>query len=159
MREKKNFDSKVSFYSDMANEKRVNTQIMHSALTRYHFFSLAASLLAVLLTACGGSKSAFTQSGQGSYYADKFAGKRTASGAPYRPGKLTAAHNTLPFGTKIKVTNAKTGRSVKVTVNDRGPHVKGRIVDLSKKAANKIGLVEAGVAPVQLKVVKAVSAR
>jgi rare lipoprotein A len=156
MREQKNFDSKVSFYSGMANENRVNTQIMHSAPARRRIYSLAASLLAVLLTACGGSKSTFTQSGQGSYYADKFAGKRTASGTPYRPGKLTAAHNTLPFGTKIKVTNAKTGRSVKVTVNDRGPHVKGRIVDLSKKAANKIGLVEAGVAPVQLKVVKAV---
>nr|GFB54010.1 DnaJ protein ERDJ3B [Tanacetum cinerariifolium] len=67
--------------------------------------------------------------------------------------KLTAAHNTLPFGTKIRVTNTRTGRSVKVIVNDRGPHVKGRIVDLSKRAARKIGLVDAGVAPVQLKVI------
>jgi rare lipoprotein A len=149
----------VSFYFDMANENRVNTQIMHFTKQRNKILSLTASTLALLFTACGGSKSAFVQSGQGSYYADKFVGKRTASGAPYRPGKLTAAHNTLPFGTKIKVTNAKTGRSVKVTVNDRGPHVKGRIVDLSKKAANKIGLVDAGVAPVQLKVVKAVSAK
>jgi len=159
MREIKNFDSKVSFYSDMANENRVNTQILYFSKGKPIFLSLIASALALILAACGGSKSAFTQSGQGSYYADKFAGKRTASGTPYRPGKLTAAHNTLPFGTKIKVTNAKTGRSVKVTVNDRGPHVKGRIVDLSKKAANKIGLVEAGVAPVQLKVVKAVSTK
>jgi len=159
MSEKKNFDSKVCFYADMANENQVNTQILHPAPARARLFVFATSFLAVLLTACGGSKSAFTQSGQGSYYADKFAGKRTASGTPYRPGKLTAAHNTLPFGTKIKVTNAKTGRSVKVTVNDRGPHVKGRIVDLSKKAAKKIGLVDAGVAPVQLKVIKAVSAR
>ncbi|RZK14368.1 MAG: septal ring lytic transglycosylase RlpA family protein [Hymenobacter sp.] len=113
------------------------------------------SALALVLSACGTSKPGFTQSGQGSYYADKFAGRPTASGAPYRPGKLTAAHNTLPFGTKIRVTNPRTGRSVKVVVNDRGPHVKGRIVDLSKKAARKIGLVEAGVAPVQLKVVRA----
>jgi rare lipoprotein A len=149
----------VSFYFDMANENPVNTQIMYFTKCKFKFLAFAASALVILLTACGGSKSAFTQSGQGSYYADKFAGKRTASGAPYRPGKLTAAHNTLPFGTKIKVTNAKTGRSVKVTVNDRGPHVKGRIVDLSKKAANKIGLVDAGVAPVQLKVVKAVSGK
>jgi rare lipoprotein A len=149
----------VSFYFDMANENRVNTQIMHFTKPKFKFFNLVASTLVFLLASCGGTKSTFTQSGQGSYYADKFAGKRTASGAPYRPGKLTAAHNTLPFGTKIKVTNAKTGRSVKVTVNDRGPHVKGRIVDLSKKAANKIGLVDAGVAPVQLKVVKAVSAK
>jgi rare lipoprotein A len=157
--ERKNFGSKVSFYSDMANENQVNTQIMYFAGRKLKSLTLAASTFLLFLAACGGSKSAFTQSGQGSYYADKFAGKRTASGTPYRPGKLTAAHNTLPFGTKIKVTNAKTGRSVKVTVNDRGPHVKGRIVDLSKKAANKIGLVEAGVAPVQLKVVKAVSTK
>jgi rare lipoprotein A len=143
----------------MANELKMNTQIMHLTKRTLVFLTLLASLLALLATSCGGSKSAFTQSGQGSYYADKFAGKRTASGTPYRPGKLTAAHNTLPFGTKIKVTNAKTGRSVKVTVNDRGPHVKGRIVDLSKKAAKKIGLTEAGVAPVQLKVVKAVPAK
>lgn len=143
----------------MASEYRVNTQIMYLTARRVRFSALFLSALALGLAACGGSKSAFTQSGQGSYYADKFAGKPTASGTPYRPGKLTAAHNTLPFGTKIKVTNTRTGRSVKVTVNDRGPHVKGRIVDLSKKAANKIGLVDAGVAPVQLKVVKAVPAR
>ncbi|RZK15222.1 MAG: septal ring lytic transglycosylase RlpA family protein, partial [Hymenobacter sp.] len=61
----------------------------------------------------------------------------------------------LPFGTRIKVTNVRTGRSVKVVVNDRGPHVKGRIVDVSKKAARKIGLTQAGVAPVQLKIVRA----
>lgn len=143
----------------MANELKMNTRIMHLTKRTSTFLTLSASVLSLLTASCGGSKSAFVQSGQGSYYADKFAGKRTASGTPYRPGKLTAAHNTLPFGTKIKVTNAKTGRSVKVIVNDRGPHVKGRIVDLSKKAAKKIGLTEAGVAPVQLKVVKAVPAK
>jgi len=127
------------------------------ASTRAHLAALALLLLS-LLTGCGGSKSAFTQSGQGSYYADKFNGRPTASGAPYRPGKMTAAHNTLPFGTKIKVTNVKNGRSVKVTVNDRGPHVKGRIVDVSRKAARKLDLVDAGVVPVQLKVVKAAPA-
>lgn len=115
-------------------------------------------LLLSLLAACGGSKNAFTQSGQGSYYADKFNGRPTASGAPYRPGQMTAAHNTLPFGTRIKVTNVKNGRSVKVTVNDRGPHVKGRIVDVSRKAARKLDLVDAGVVPVQLKVIKAAPA-
>jgi rare lipoprotein A len=114
--------------------------------------------LVALLSACGGSKSTFTQSGQGSYYADKFAGRATTSGVPYRPGQLTAAHNTLPFGTKIKVTNMRNGHSVKVVVNDRGPHVKGRIVDVSKRAARKLGLIEAGVVPVQLKVVRAAPA-
>ena len=132
---------------------------MHISFARFPHIALASSLLALALSACGTSKSTFSQSGQGSYYADKFAGRPTASGAPYRPGKLTAAHNTLPFGTKIRVTNTRTGRSVKVTVNDRGPHVKGRIVDLSKKAARKIGLTQAGVAPVQLKVVRAAVGR
>jgi rare lipoprotein A len=128
-----------------------------SALSKVNL--LLITILTLGLGACGTSKSAFTQTGQGSYYADKFRGRPTASGTPYRPSKLTAAHNTLPFGTKIRVTNARTGRSVKVVVNDRGPHVKGRIVDLSKRAARKIGLVDAGVAPVRLKVVRAASSR
>lgn len=116
------------------------------------------ALLLSLLTACGGSRSAFTQTGQGSYYADKFRGRATASGAPYRPGKMTAAHNTLPFGTRIRVTNVRNGRSVKVTVNDRGPHVAGRIVDVSKKAARRLDLIDAGVVPVRLQVVRAAPA-
>ena len=127
---------------------------MHSTIRRFCHNTLIASLLLALTTACGGSKLAFTQSGQGSYYADKFVGRATASGVPYRPGRLTAAHNTLPFGTRIRVTNVRTGRSVKVVVNDRGPHVKGRIVDVSKRAARKLGIVEAGVVPVRLKVVR-----
>ena len=143
----------------MANEQRMNTRIICVSATYHRNILLIASCLLGLLTACGSSKSTFTQSGQASYYADKFAGRPTASGTPYRPSKLTAAHNTLPFGTKIRVTNPRTGRSVKVTVNDRGPHVKGRIVDLSKRAAHKIGLTEAGVAPVQLKVIRAASSR
>ena len=151
----KNFKRKVSLYSEKTNENRVNTKIMHAYFWLVSFSRLAISLLLLGLAACGGSKSAFTQTGQGSYYADKFAGRPTASGKPYRPGKLTAAHNTLPFGTHIRVTNTRTGRSVKVVVNDRGPHVKGRIVDVSKRAARKLGLVDAGVAPVTLRVVRA----
>jgi rare lipoprotein A len=107
-----------------------------------------------LLSACAGGAGAFTQNGQGSYYANKFNGRKTASGTVYRPNKLTAAHNTLPFGTVVRVTNPKNNRSVKVTVTDRGPHVKGRIIDLSRKAARKIDIIDAGVAPVQVKVVK-----
>ena len=108
----------------------------------------------LLLGSCAGSSTGFTQTGQASYYADKFDGRKTASGTIYRSGKRTAAHNTLPFGTVVKVTNPRNRRSVKVTVTDRGPHAKGRIIDLSKKAARKIGIIDAGVAPVQLKVVK-----
>ena len=77
-----------------------------------------------------------------------------ANGQPYRKGKLTAAHKTLPFGTKIRVTNQQNGKTVKVKVTDRGPHVKGRIVDLSLKAARRVDLVKAGVAPVKVKVIR-----
>ena len=115
---------------------------------------LAASFFSVILSACGASKSAFTESGQGSYYADKFDGRATASGVPYRPGQLTAAHNTLPFGTRLKVTNTRNGNSVKVVVNDRGPHAKGRIVDVSKRAARKLDIIDAGVAPMKIKVLR-----
>ncbi|MCB2378603.1 septal ring lytic transglycosylase RlpA family protein [Hymenobacter sp. BT635] len=122
---------------------------------------ITAGLLtfSLLLGSCGGSKSAFTQSGGASYYADKFEGRKTASGTTYRSNKLTAAHNTLPFGTVVRVTNPRNKRSVKVTVTDRGPHAKGRVIDLSRKAARKIDIVDAGVAPVQLKVVRAAAKR
>lgn len=73
-----------------------------------------------------------------SYYHDKFTGKKTASGAIFDNNKLTCAHKTLKFGTKLKVTSKVTGKSVKVIVNDRGPFVKGRDIDLSKKAFMKI---------------------
>jgi len=92
-----------------------------------------------------------TETGKASYYADKFNGKPTASGATYNPRKLTAAHKTLPYGTKIKVTNLTTGKTVKVKVTDRGPFAKDRIIDLSKKAAEKIGMVQAGVVQVKIK--------
>jgi rare lipoprotein A len=115
---------------------------------------LVAVGLLPLLGSCAGSRSTFTQTGQASYYADKFEGRKTASGTIYWAGKRTAAHNTLPFGTVVRVTNPRNHRSIKVTVTDRGPHAKGRIIDLSKKAARKIGIINAGVAPVKLKVVK-----
>lgn len=107
-----------------------------------------------LLSGCASGPATFTQTGQASYYADKFEGRKTASGTVYRAGQRTAAHNTLPFGTVVRVTNPRNHRSVKVTITDRGPHAKGRIIDLSKKAARKIGILGAGVAPVQVKVVK-----
>jgi rare lipoprotein A len=132
----------------------MNTLIMHLTPSKRTLKHLTISLCSLVISACGSSKSTFTQSGQGSYYADKFDGRRTASGATYRPGQLTAAHNTLPFGTKLKVTNTRNGHSVKVVVNDRGPHAKGRIVDVSKRAARKLDLLDAGVAPMQIKVLR-----
>ena len=88
--------------------------------------------------------------GLASYYADKFHGRSTASGERFDNGRLTAAHRTLPFGTKVRVTNLENGRSVTVRVNDRGPFVKGRIIDLSLAAARRIYMVRAGVVRVRV---------
>jgi peptidoglycan lytic transglycosylase len=89
-------------------------------------------------------------SGLASFYADKYNGRRTSSGEVFDQRKLTAAHKSLPFGTKLKVTNPDNGRSVIVTVNDRGPFVRGRVLDLSKAAASKIGLIGKGVGVVKM---------
>ena len=96
-----------------------------------------------------------TQTGKASFYADKFEGRPTASGEKYKHSKLTAAHKSLPFGTKVKVTNIANNQSVEVIINDRGPYVDGRIVDLSKSAAEKLGFVNLGLADVQLEVIDA----
>ncbi|MFB6455987.1 septal ring lytic transglycosylase RlpA family protein [Chitinophaga sp. Hz27] len=116
--------------------------------TKKHFPVFLVAALLLLCTAC--SKK-ITQTGKASYYADSFDGKRTASGQVFHQNRLTAAHPSLPFGTKLKVTNMANGRTVTVHVNDRGPFAKGRIIDLSKKAAKRLGMVSTGVATVQIK--------
>jgi rare lipoprotein A len=75
-----------------------------------------------------------------SYYGQEFAGRRTASGERFNPNAMTAAHRTLRFGTRVRVTNSRNGRSVIVRINDRGPFVKGRAIDLSRGAARAIGM-------------------
>lgn len=93
------------------------------------------------------------QTGKASFYADKFEGVFTASGERYRRNKLTGAHKTLPFGTKVRVTNIENNQSVDVVINDRGPYVDGRVIDLSKEAAEKLGFVNKGLADVKLEVI------
>ena len=88
--------------------------------------------------------------GEASYYADDLAGRPTASGEPHEPEALTAAHRSLPLGTRIRVTNLRTDESVVVRVNDRGPFAEHRVVDLSKAAARKIGMLRRGTARVRL---------
>ncbi|OLO03680.1 MULTISPECIES: septal ring lytic transglycosylase RlpA family protein [Salinicola] len=90
--------------------------------------------------------------GEATYYAAYFEGRPTASGEPYDSRAMTAAHKTLPFGTKVKVTALDTGESAVVRINDRGPFVDGRIIDLSRKAAEQLGMVHDGAAEVQLQV-------
>ncbi len=94
--------------------------------------------------------SAVTETGNASYYADNLNGHATASGEAYNSNKLTAAHRKAVFGTIITVTNLKNGKQVAVRVNDRGPFVSGRIIDVSKAAAKQIDMVGAGVAKVKI---------
>jgi rare lipoprotein A len=101
------------------------------------------------------SSSAQVQTGKASFYADKFEGSPTASGEKYKHSKLTAAHKSLPFGTKVKVTNLSNNQTVEVVVNDRGPYVENRIIDLSKSAAEKLEFVNQGLAEVKIEVIDA----
>lgn len=94
-----------------------------------------------------------TEIGQASFYADKFDGRVTASGEIFDQNKLTAAHRTLPFGSKIKVTNLENSKSVIVTVNDRGPFVNDRVIDISKSAAQKLDFSANGTARVKIEVI------
>lgn len=111
-------------------------------------------LIALMICLCGLAL-AQTQTGKASFYADKFEGHPTASGEKYKHSKLTAAHKSLPFGTKVKVTNLANNESVEVVINDRGPYVDGRIIDLSRSAAEKLGFINLGIADVKLDVVDA----
>ena len=92
--------------------------------------------------------------GIASYYHDYFTGKRTASGENYDPNKMTAAHKSLPIGTLIKVTNLDNDRSVIVRINDRGPYVKNRILDMSRSAAMQLGLTQSGFARVTYTIIE-----
>jgi rare lipoprotein A len=115
--------------------------------------------IALLFAACGSSSktpkkrtaSASSQmSGKATWYGGKHHGGPTASGERFNKNAMTAAHKTLPFGTRVRVTNLKNGKSVIVRINDRGPYAAGRVIDLSEAAAREIDMIDAGVAPVSL---------
>ena len=92
--------------------------------------------------------------GEASWYGPGFYGNRTASGEVYRPGTMTAAHRTLPFGTRVRVTNLWNGRTAVIRINDRGPFVAHRVIDLGHGAATTLGLVASGIAQVRLEVLR-----
>jgi len=89
--------------------------------------------------------------GKASYYGHHFAGKKTASGERMNPNQLTAASKTLPLGTKVQVTNLENGRTVHVVINDRGPYVRGRVIDLTPRAAEVLAMRHKGLAKVEVK--------
>lgn len=107
----------------------------------------AVAAFAILSGACASQAEAAAQTGKASYYKS---GHRTASGERFNAADYTAAHRTLPFGTRVLVTNLKTGQSVIVRVNDRGPFIKNRIIDVSYSAAKLLGMIGAGVATVKI---------
>ena len=122
--------------------------------------TLISAVLAVLMSQTGSEaladsskqRSGSSNTGLASYYHDRFQGQRTASGARYNMHAFSAAHRTLPLGSLVRVTNPRSGNSVVVRINDRGPHARGRVIDLSRAAAREIGLK--GVAQVQLDVLR-----
>ncbi|MEZ9862114.1 septal ring lytic transglycosylase RlpA family protein [Vibrio breoganii] len=118
-------------------------------------------LLALILSGCSSASSGTSAktkqyasnhdlNGQASWYGNAFHGKLTASGETYNMRAYTAAHKTLPFGTIVRVTNTENNKSVDVKINDRGPYVKGRVIDLSLVAFNKIGDSSKGLAPIKI---------
>ena len=108
----------------------------------------ALALLGGCSTFGGGSGSSDT--GKASYYGDRHHGQRTASGERFDQHALTAAHRSLPFGTRVRVTNLNNERSVVLRINDRGPFVRGRIIDVSRAAAVRLDMLRAGVVPVRV---------
>jgi len=104
--------------------------------------------LIILFSSCG---KYLTETGNASYYGDEFVRRPMANGRKFSQHKLTAAHKTLPLGTKVTVINLTNHKRVRVHITDRGPFVKGRIIDLSKKAARRIDMIHDGVDPVKIK--------
>lgn len=113
---------------------------------------LAAWLLAGCTSLRGPGDAAIYQRGEAAYYAARFDGRRTASGERFDSKRLTAAHRSLPMGSRVQVTNESNGRTVTVRINDRGPYTRGRIIDLSRAAAARLDMIRSGIAPVTLRI-------
>jgi rare lipoprotein A len=127
-------------------------------MRRYSMFAAGLWLLLLLSSAPAGAQTAIalghTEVGVASFYHDRFHGRTTANGERFDQSSYSAAHRTLPFGTKVRVTRVDTGRSVVVTINDRGPFRKGRVVDLSRQAARDLGMIDQGLVKVKVEVLR-----
>jgi len=127
-----------------------------SGWSRAGSFAVLVAVASWTATGCvhAPASGASDEEGEASYYASALQGRRTASGARFDNSAMTCAHRTLPFGTRLRVTHLRTGRSVVVRVNDRGPFVRGRVVDLSRAAARELGMLREGHAPVRLEILR-----
>lgn len=128
----------------------------------YWRFAACALLALVIGAGCSSSRGPTPQvgtyqghavSGIASWYGPGFHGKRTASGERFNQDAMTAAHRTLPFGTIVRVTNERNNRVVEVRINDRGPFVKGRVIDVSREAARQLDMMQAGIVPCRVDIV------
>ncbi|MGB5832762.1 MAG: septal ring lytic transglycosylase RlpA family protein [Thiohalocapsa sp.] len=114
--------------------------------------ALVAALFATLSFPSVAASPGQVLKGIASYYHDSLHGNKTASGQIYNKNQMSAAHKSLPLGSKVRVTDVRTGKSIVVRVNDRGPFIKGRIIDLSRRAASELGMIRKGVTPVKVEV-------
>lgn len=122
---------------------------------------IATAFVALLLSGCASMGSseqtgagAFPQRGEASFYADRYQGRRTANGERFDQAKLTASHRSLAFGTRLRVTHLSSGRSVVVRINDRGPFVRGRVIDLSRAAFAQLADPKLGIVEVELELLE-----
>jgi len=131
-------------------------EMMRTNYKRLSYWLLAALLLT--LGGCAAPPSSGIETdfdlrhGKASYYSDSLHGNTTASGEPYDRDALTAAHRELPFGTRVRVKNLSNGKTIQVTINDRGPFVEGRIIDLSRRAAEELDMIQQGVVEVSVQI-------
>jgi len=146
--------------NELAARRAIGARRNSRCRVLFTFREIFSSLSFIILVACTSQPPAKTapdvtrsERGLASWYGKEFDGLPTASGETFRPEKISAAHRTLPLGTVVDVTNEKNGKTVRVKINDRGPFVAGRIVDLSRAAAAQIASVADGVVPVTLRVV------
>jgi len=132
---------------------------MRTVRTSYAGLALGLLLVGASLTGCAlpvqfGDWPVAVERGDASYYASDFQGRKTASGEVFDMHQLTAAHRTLPMGTRVRVVNLDNGREVVVRINDRGPFARGRVIDLSYAAATELDMIGPGVAPVRLEILR-----
>lgn len=149
-----------TFLLDVTTLKGQDVSIFQRQLKHTILTNIPVLLLLATVTGCAtvntenGDWVGFTESGQASFYADKHQNQLTANGERYKHNLNTAAHKKLPFGSTVKVTNVKNGKSVVVRINDRGPFVRGRIIDLSKSAFSRIGATSSGLLKVDIEVIE-----
>ena len=132
------------------NPHAIGDSLLPRLVSRLQTYALCGTL--ALLGGCStfGGDSSSSETGKASYYGDRHHGQKTANGERFDQNALTAAHRTLPFGTRVRVTNLNNERSVVLRINDRGPFVRGRIIDVSRAAAVRLDMLRAGVVPVRV---------